>query len=166
MLRGLPSPIAPPPVDEDDARALDVPMDRERWTCGQLLSLWTTRRGAGAGAASGLRRCRGARGALLRGVRRRGKCRGRGGRRGPIRRRPGALIARARRVGANLLARLVARLLAVLRRRLAAAAVRPVEAAALEHDSDGGEHLAEPACALRAVRQRRVREGLHGVELV
>jgi hypothetical protein len=45
MLRGLPSPIAPPPVDEDDARALDVPMDRERWTCGQLLSLWTTRRG-------------------------------------------------------------------------------------------------------------------------
>ena len=48
----------------------------------------------------------------------------------------------------------------------ARAAVGAVEAAALEHDPDRGEHLAEPAGALGAVGQRRVGEGLHGLEPV
>src|SRR5690606_25932538 len=46
------------------------------------------------------------------------------------------------------------------------AAVGAVEAAALEHDPDRGEDLAQVAGASRALGQGGVGEGLHGLEAV
>src|SRR5947209_11992304 len=100
---------------------------------------------------------------------------GRGGRRGAARRllarrvlvagpallaRP-ALVAglRTRRAFTGAVGRALC-LLAVL------AAVGAVKAAALEHDADRIEQLAQPARALLARGQRVVGEGLHDVEAV
>ncbi len=46
------------------------------------------------------------------------------------------------------------------------ARVGPVEPGALEDDPHGGEQFSQPAVALRALRERGVREGLHHLELV